>query len=92
MSGQGVALELPTLHLPALVPQGGLAAANASLQQPDSQAVSDVLNAASSGDLYKITRFGAQYNLDVGDYDKRTAMHLAAGQGSNPQTLNPITH
>ena len=80
MSGQGVALELPTLHLPALVPQGGHAAANASLQQPGSQLVSDILNAASSGDIYKITRFGAQYNLDVGDYDKRTAMHLAAGQ------------
>ena len=77
MSGQGVVLELPNLQLPALVPQGGHAAANASLQQPGSQVVSDILNAASSGDIYKITQFGAQYNLDVGDYDKRTAMHLA---------------
>jgi ammonium transporter Rh len=57
------------------------APASSSLEQPSSQILSDVLTAASSGDLYKLTAYGAKYDLDVGDYDRRTALHLAASEG-----------
>jgi ammonium transporter Rh len=59
------------------------AVGNTSLLQPSTATVSEILNAASSGDIYKLTEFGAKYNLDVGDYDKRTALHLASAEGHN---------
>ena len=88
MSG-GFALELPALVALQAAHQNqnscaapSLSAPNATaLLQPSSQIISEVLTAASSGDLYQLTALGAQYDLDVGDYDRRTALHLAAAEG-----------
>merc|ERR1711964_853734 len=46
--------------------------------------VSDVINAASHGDLRSIKNFyqlGGAELLNMGDYDGRTAMHLACAEG-----------
>merc|ERR1711939_526746 len=45
-------------------------------------AVSALLTAASTGDLTQIRRLKAEgFDLSVGDYDARTALHLAATEG-----------
>jgi len=44
--------------------------------------VSEALWAASKGDIRTLERLHAeQYNLESGDYDRRTPMHLAAAEG-----------
>lgn len=44
--------------------------------------VSEALWAASKGDVRTLQRLlGEQYNLELGDYDQRTPMHLAAAGG-----------
>lgn len=53
-------------------------------QLPTPQIVGEILQAAAQGDLYKVTHFGSTYDLNVGDYDKRCPIHLAAAEG---QTL-----
>jgi len=53
-------------------------------QPPTTQIVAEILQAAASGDLYKVTHYGSTYDLNVGDYDKRCPLHLAAAEG---QTL-----
>jgi ammonium transporter Rh len=76
----GISLELPAL-MALQAGQSHTAGVPGSLPQPSMQIISEILNAASTGDLYKLTSFGAQYDLNAGDYDKRTAMHLAAAEG-----------
>ena len=69
----GVVLELPALVALQTGNSSAVGAA-ASLPKPSMQIISDILNAASTGDLYKLTSFGAQYDLNAGDYDKRSAV------------------
>jgi ammonium transporter Rh len=56
----------------------------ATLQTPTPQIVAEILQAATQGDLYKVTYYGSSYDLNVGDYDRRCAIHLASAEG---QTL-----
>ena len=53
----------------------------APLQTPTPQIVAEILQAATQGDLYKVTHYGSSYDLNVGDYDRRCALHLAAAEG-----------
>ena len=79
---QGAVLELPELMaLQSAAQMPGSASPVGALPAPSSQIISEALTAASSGDLFKLTSIGAKYSLDVGDYDKRTALHLAAAEG-----------
>ena len=53
-----------------------------SLAQWKASITSQALWAASSGDLWTLRRLHAeQVNLDQGDYDERTPLHLAAAEG-----------
>ena len=49
-----------------------------------SDLVTNFIRAAASGDLHEvkmITAFSNSFDVNMGDYDKRTALHLAAGEG-----------
>ena len=50
-------------------------------QTPTPQIVAEILQASAQGDLYKVTHYGSTYDLNVGDYDKRCPIHLAAADG-----------
>jgi glutaminase len=46
------------------------------------QSISEALWASSRGDVRTLSRLNQeQFDLEAGDYDKRTAMHLAAAEG-----------
>ena len=49
-----------------------------------SDLVTNFIRAAASGDLHEvkmITAFSNSFDVNMGDYDNRTALHLAAGEG-----------
>ena len=51
----------------------------------------DLIDAASKGDLDAVQRLVEEQkiSIDVGDYDSRTPLHLAAGEGRHVTTLVP---
>jgi hypothetical protein len=50
-------------------------------QPPTPQILGEILTACSLGDLYKLTHYGSTYDLNVGDYQQRRPIHLAASEG-----------
>jgi len=85
--------ELPVPRYGASSPTGGQAQSRTRYseqqqmfqpQSPTPQIVGEILQASAGGDLYKVTHYGSTYDLNVGDYDKRCPIHLAAAEG---QTL-----
>lgn len=84
--------ELPVPRYGAASPTGGQSQSRTRYtdqqmyqpQTPTPQIVGEILQASAGGDLYKVTHYGSTYDLNVGDYDKRCPIHLAAAEG---QTL-----
>jgi ankyrin repeat protein len=50
-------------------------------QNPTPQIVAEILQAASQGDLYKVSHCGSTYDLNVRDNDKRCPLQMAAAHG-----------
>ena len=81
--------ELPVPRYGASSPTGGQSQSRTRYtdqqmyqpQTPTTQIVGEILQACAAGDLYKVTHYGSTYDLNVGDYDKRCPIHLAAADG-----------
>lgn len=51
------------------------------IEETESVLVQRLITAAAEGNLEEIKELGERISLDAGDYDKRTALHLAAAEG-----------